>query len=74
MSSSEASSRRVEIAQIVPALMLLPERNLFDDLIREVEEGGDNDPAKQLRTLGDINDIDPANGSDWKHIARKLGN
>jgi hypothetical protein len=67
------SETRKEIAQIVPALMLLPERNLFDDLIREVEESGDDDLLKQLRTLrGDIKDIDPANGSDWKRIARKL--
>jgi hypothetical protein len=71
------SDTRREVSQMVLALMLHPERNLFDDLIREAEKGGDDDLLKRLHTLRDhIERMNPANGSDWRYIAgqiRRLG-
>jgi hypothetical protein len=63
-----------EIGRIVLALMLLPEGNLFDDLIEELERTGDDDGlVKRLRTLrGEIENMDPANGRDWQHITSKI--
>jgi len=64
---------RREIGQIVLALMLLPGRNLFEDLIREVEKGGDDDLLKRLHRLrDDIEKMNPADRSAWRHIARQI--
>ena len=64
---------RREIGQIVPALMLLPDRNLIDDLIRDLEGSGDDDLLRRLYVLrDDIDRMNPADGTAWKHIARQL--
>jgi hypothetical protein len=64
---------RREIGRIVLALMLLPQGKLFDDLIAETERHGDDDLVERLRALrGDIEDIDPASGSDWRRITSKI--
>lgn len=67
------SETRRAIAHIVPALMLLPERNLFEDLISEVAKNGDDDLLKRLHMLrDDIEKMNPADGSAWKYIARQI--
>jgi hypothetical protein len=67
------SEIRQRLSRIALALMLLPEGNLFDDLIREVQESGDDDLLKRLRALrGDIEDMDPASSSDWERIVDKI--
>jgi hypothetical protein len=61
------SVTRQEVSQIVLALMLHPERNLFDDLIREAKKGGDEDLLRRLHALRDhIEKMNPANGSIWR--------
>jgi hypothetical protein len=64
---------RREIGQIIPALMLLLEPNLFEELIREVEENGDDDLLKRLHVLrDDIEKMNRADSSAWRHIARRI--
>jgi hypothetical protein len=67
-----AETRR-EVDRIVLALMLHPERKLFDDLIGEAEEGDDDDLLKRLHMLrDDIERMNPANGTEWRYIAHKI--
>jgi predicted nucleic acid-binding Zn-ribbon protein len=64
---------RREIVGIVLALMLLPQGKLFDDMIAEAERRGDDGLRERLEALrGEIEDIDPASGSDWRRIARRI--
>jgi hypothetical protein len=66
-------SIRQEIGQVVPALLLLLQRRLFEDLLREVQSGGDDRLLERLQRLrDDIDEMDPADGSDWKHIAQQI--
>jgi len=64
---------RRQIAQYVPALMVLLERSRLNDLIREVAKSGDDDLLKRLHILrDDIEKMNPANGLDWRNIAGKI--
>jgi hypothetical protein len=64
---------RREVGQVAPALMLLLQQRLLDDLIEKVENSGDDGLFDLLRTLRDeIEDMDPANGSDWNRVASKI--
>jgi hypothetical protein len=63
---------RREIGQVVPVLLLL-QRSLFEDLMREVESGGDDELLERLELLrDDIAGMNPADGSAWKRIARQI--
>ncbi|NJO33995.1 MAG: hypothetical protein HC869_13495 [Rhodospirillales bacterium] len=64
---------RREIGQIIPALMLLPDTNLFDDLIRNLEGSGEVDLLKRLYVLrDDVVRMNPADETAWKHISRQI--
>jgi hypothetical protein len=61
------------IAGIAPALMLLPDLGLLDDLIVEAETRDEGALLQGLRALRDeIGSIDPADGPAWMRIARRI--
>jgi hypothetical protein len=62
-----------EIAWRAPALMLLPERDLFADLIKALEKSSDNALLNLLGQLKDeIDEMNPADGAAWRNITSQL--